>query len=260
MSIGKGTPNYVDTHDGDWAVRIQSQWNRVDGHALVVLGHLRKHSDVQTLTEADCIWLRGASLNEQICTLLRSLPDAECFVVLPDNQLAHWNETVPRATLPEGLWQPILKSLTVMLPAALFAPRIEPSVPLRLARSAFPIEGNLLRTTWKTWRDYAIAASQIRLNQLSFAASPSEALVRGTPLPPIPGELFVEAGGVAIPLGWRTDPELDAQSIRRLIEAAEETMVLLHENGSVELILESAFVRATRSAVKMSDTVDQNTQ
>jgi hypothetical protein len=253
MPTGKPTRSDVESPSGPWAIRLPLTSIDINDQTQEALGHLRLVPAVEVLTEAESIWLRGSELNEQTSNLLRSLPEAERYLVLSGDQLAHWGETIPRANLPAGMWQPITNWLAVSLPTAAFAPRIEASIPFQLVRSSNPAEANLLRTTWVAWRDYATSAAQLRLNQLSFAASESEALVRGVPVPAIPGQRFVESAGIAMPAGWKSDPELDAKSIRELLNVAEGTIALFREDGSFESIPDQVFVRASRSAVRMTD-------
>jgi hypothetical protein len=255
MPTGKPRVIDVEAPRSAWAIRLPSASVDIDDQTQAALGHLRLIRGVEVLIEADSIWLRGKELNEQISNLLRSLPEAERFLVLSGDQLARWDETIPRENLPAGRWQPIKNWLAVSLPTAAFAPRVDASIPFQLVRSSNPAKANLLRTTWVAWRDYATTAAQLRLNQLSFAASEREALVRGVPVPAIHGQRFVESAGVAIPVGWKSDPELDAKSIRELLKVAEGTVAVFSEDGSYESIPDQAFVRATRSAVRLTDTV-----
>jgi hypothetical protein len=107
--------------------------------------------------------------------------------------------------------------------------------------------------SFRAWRDYAVAAPQIRLNCLSFAASDdSQALVRGEPLPPLPGTRFVEVSGVAVPLGWTWWPAVDAEVVRQALGFAEYDLALFTSAGECELIVADDFVRATRSAVRLT--------
>lgn len=253
MPAGKPRVIEVESPGGTWAIRLPSASIDIDDKAQEALGHLRLIAAVEVLIVADGIWLRGSQLNEQTSNVLRSLPDAQRYLVLSGDQLARWGEAIPRAKLPEGNWQPIRNWLAVTLPTAAFAPRVEASIPLQLVRSSIPAEANLLRTTWTAWRDYATTAAQLRLNQLSFAASESEALIRGVPVPAIPGQRFVESAGIAIPAGWKSDPELDGKAIRELLKLADGTIALFREDSSFELIADQVFVRGSRSAVRTTD-------
>ncbi len=253
MPTGKPTRSDIESPSGPWAIRLASNSIDFNDQTQEALGRLRLLPAVEVLIEADGIWLQGSELNEQTSNLLRSLTEAERYLVLSGDQLARWGETIPRASLPAGTWQPITNWLAVSLPTAAFAPRVEASIPLQLVRSSNPAEANLLRTTWAAWRDYATTTAQFRLNQLSFAASEAEALVRGVPVPAIPGQRFVESAGIAMPAGWKSDPELDAKSTRELLKLTEGTIALFREDGSFESIPDQVFVRATRSAVRMTD-------
>ena len=235
---------------GTWAVRLSS----FDAS----IGKLRQFPGIDVLPiespSQNCIWIKGETLNEQVSKTLRSLPDAQRFLVMPDNSLTSWGETVPRALLPEGTWLPITEWLTLMLPTAAFAPAVQQRIPLTLVRSDTPAEANLLKVTWSVWRDYATQAPQIRLNQWSFAVSDQgEAVVRGTPVAPIPGIRYVEQSGIAIPSGWQLDPPIAVASVRKAMSSDEETIALISKSGAMEVIPLSAFVSATRSAVRLTD-------
>jgi hypothetical protein len=246
------------------------------------LGRLRILPGISALTDADSVWIQGDVLEEHLANLLRSLPAAERFLITDDGQLTFWDETVPRAKLPTGRWRPLAEWLPVDFPRAAFAAVNEHQINLKLVRSQEVAESNLLRTEWTRWHDYAISAPQIRLNQWSFAASDgNEVLIRGTPLstlpaskrsvpdsatsatatfveqfllmPPIPGQLFVERSCIAIPAGWRPDPQVESESIRQALNLPAESLAVFDVQGAVEMIPEAAFVRATRSAVRLTD-------
>lgn len=221
---------------------------------LEIVGRLRLMAGVQILEDGDTLWLRGEELDDQQSRLLRSIPDAERFVVTTDGQLTNWNETVPCERLPAGDWQPLTHWLAVQLPTSAFAANVSRQIPLRLVRSEIPAEANWLRTTWSVWRDYATTAPQIRLNQWSFAVSDSqEVLIRGLPLPPIPGGRLVEQSGIALPAGLRFNPSLDSESIRQRLGVPENTLAVFRDEDQMEFVPESAFVRATRSAVRLTE-------
>lgn len=238
-----------------WAMRFPSHAS--DSSQIIrseAIGRLRLLSGVQILEDVDSIWLRGQDLDEQRSRTLRSIPNAERFLLTPDGQLTKWNETVPCERMPAGEWQPLAQWMSVKLPTPAFGAIVERQVPLRLIRSEVPAEANWLRTTWSAWLDYSTTAPQIRLNRWSFAVSDSsEVLIRGLPLPPIPGTRLVEQSGVAIPAGWGFDPPLDSQAIHRILQVPQREFAMFREEGQIEFVPESVFVRATRSAVRLTD-------
>ena len=200
------------------------------------------------------VWLRGDNLDDRTSRMLRSLPGAERYLVVSGGNLTGWDETVPRAKLPAGNWMPLSEWLSVHFPVAAFATAVTQRVPLRLVRSDSPIDANLLKLDWPMWRDYAITAPQIRLNQWTFAVSDRhEVLVRGLPLVPLPGQLYVEQSGIAIPAGWRLEPQVELAALHEAWNLDANEVVLLSLEGTMQRIPETAFVRATRSAVRLTD-------
>lgn len=233
-----------------WAVRL----NSIDAS----IGKLRQVPGVVVLpvesASHNTVWIKGETLDDRVSRILRSLPDAERFLVTANNSLTSWGETVPREVLPDGTWIPISEWLTLQMPAAGFAAPISQRVPLSIVRSDSPVEANMLKVAWKVWRDYAISAPVIRLNQWAFAVSDQgEALIRGRPVAPLPGIRYVEQSGIAIPVGWRLEPPIAEASLHRAMSLEPGTIAMISEAGTMEGILESAFVRATRSAVRLTD-------
>ena len=104
----------------------------------------------------------------------------------------------------------------------------------------------------------AVAVVVLRLGRLRFAASGADtqnplALILGALLPPLPGQRFVRAGRVAIPCGWRCDPQVDAQTLEKLLAIGAAELALITTDGAYEVIPDEAFVAASRSAVRLSD-------
>src|SRR5690606_22788649 len=106
-------------------------------------------------------------------------------------------------------WVPLRQWFGVRLPAHAYAAENRRRVRLRLVRGGPPSEATVLLTTPDHWRSYACHAPQIRLQGLRWAASPSEVIVQGTPLPPLPGVRLVDREGVAVPVGWIWAPPVD---------------------------------------------------
>ena len=217
------------------------------------LGKLRLINGLSILVDGASVWLRGEYLDEDLNRRIRSIPDAERFLIKADQQLTRPDETVPCARLPDGSWEPLRSWLSIKLPVAGFAAQTDERITLKLVRSSTPMSANLMQTSWERWRTYAIMAPAIRLTRLGFAVSENSAvLIRGTPLPPIPGRLFIEDRGIIVPLGWQFVPNVGSTVVRQLLNLNEMEMALFCEDGSFERVPETAFVQATRSAVRMT--------
>jgi hypothetical protein len=109
----------------------------------------------------------------------------------------------------------------------------------------------LLVTSLAEWREFALHAPEIRLRQLRFAVDEAgNVVVRGKPLPPLPGGQFVLRGNVAIQAGFALEPAVSADVLSRRLGLATDALALFHEDGTFSRIEAEQFVPATRSAVR----------
>ena len=226
-----------------WAIRLR----RAEFHRAA---HLRLMSDVEILQSENDLWLRGAKQSEEIDAALRRLAPIEWFVVWQDGTLTRKGERIPSGRMPEGAWSPI-SSFIILEPQPAALPAKVQRVPLTLIRSDAQRLANVLVTAVGEWTAYAVNAPQIRLRGLRFAADENRALIHGSPLPPLPGDLFVEQDGVGIPCGWEISPAVASALVNELLKLAAGDMALMASNGSVEIIPASCFVPARRSAIRL---------
>jgi hypothetical protein len=226
---------------------------RLNVRDAIHLGAVRQFAGLRVLVLEESLWLRGDTCDPALSRCVQTIPHVDWFALQSENQLTRRDETVPRERLPEGNWRALRDWLELELPRPGFAARVDEQVPLRLVRSTITAEANLLRTQWDTWHDYAVSAPRIRLNHLSFAVSHEfSVLVRGVPLPPLSGRRFVETNRIALPLSWRFEPHIGSPTVGKILQLAANEIALFSEEGAFERLPESAFVLATRSAVRMT--------
>ncbi len=229
-----------------WVVRIAL------GDAQAA-GALRLRAGVEVLVHGNEAWIRGCPLDEEAETELRKLPCLARYAVLPDDGLVAWGETIPSGRLPEGSWTPIAAWLRPS-PQDAAGPGAPPRrVAPRLVRDAAEREATILVVREEALAAWAETAPASRLKPLAFAVcEDGRVLVRGKPLPPLPGNRFAEEGGIAVPCGWAFQPRVDAAVMREVLGLAHGDLALFSEDGTWEQIHAEAFVRASRSAVRMS--------
>lgn len=226
-----------------WAARLST----TDAGALA---RLRGRHGIEVCLLEDAVWLRGAETDEDLEKRLRSLP-ADRFEVLPGRQLVRSGCRVPKGYLPDGTWHALSDTVRVELGVPAIAAECTNRVRLQLVRGGPVRDANLLLTAIEAWFAFAERAAQIRLQQLAFAASDTgTVLVRGVPLPPLPGVRFVEDQGIAVPCGWTWSPAVDADVVRGLLQLQTGDLALLHADGTWDHLRADDFVRATRSAVR----------
>ncbi len=229
----------------------------VPRNALSSLGVLRLDKGILCREHGGRVWLRGEHKNDTLDRSLRCLPGVDRYGLLDDGRLVHADSgRVPVGRLPAGEWTPIAEFIGVEIPP--------PALPgecgrarLALARSKRVAEANVLVTALAAWRRWVSRAPAVRLGVLRFAVSTTgDALVRGSPLPPIRGRRFVETSGVAVPAGWTWTPAVDAETLRELLALDDGDLALLDGEAAaprVALISAARFERATRSAVRLTE-------
>ncbi len=226
---------------------------RLPQESAAHLGPLRRWSAFEVCIEDDCVWLRAASLTEEQWEYCRRLPGADRYQVLDDRQLLPAGALVPRGFLPGGPWEPLVTWLRVELPAAEPALAAPPRMTLSLTRSNEPRAASWLLTTMHEWSAYVETAPQVRLDRWTFAADSSGAVVvRGAPLPPLRGTQYVERAGIGVPAGWAWSPAVDAAVVRAVMRLEHGDCALWMSNGAWQRIEAGDWVRATRSAVRLT--------
>ncbi len=225
---------------------------RMNVNDAPTLGRIRRQAAISVFEAQNEIWLQASHVSEELEAELRSLPGTR-YSVLPDDQLVLHGHLVPQGRLPDGRWIELPEWLRVELPPSAFSGRPRRKCPVRIVRSTTPADANVIVAQLHAWQDYAIRAPQIRLDRLSFAMNDrDEAVIRGAPLPAIPGVRYVDNLGVAVEAGWEWTPAVAAEILRNVLELQSGDVALLHASGQWDHIPAEDFVRATRSAVRLS--------
>lgn len=153
---------------------------------------------------AGLVWLRGKPGDEHLDAKLAALPARGRYEWIAPNQLRHINQRIPSMHLPEIRWQPLQTWLQVEMAVAATPANVPHRVPLILVRSVAEREPGLLMTNLDEVKRFAAAAARVRLEPLQLAVNAvGEVLVRGMPMPPLPGRRFVLQGASRCPLVFR---------------------------------------------------------
>jgi hypothetical protein len=215
------------------------------------LAALRLVPGIEAAEAGELIWLRGKGSDEQLDAKLAALPVRGRYEWIAPFQLREIGKRIPSARLPELHWQPLSNWLQVELPVAAL-PASEPaSIPLRLVRSSVEHESDLLLTSLAALNQFAAESAQVRLDRLQFAANGGcQVLVRGRPLPPLPGHQFILHGCIAVPAGFFWEPAVGPDVLAQALSATGDTLLLWNEDGTITRLHGEQFVPATRSAIR----------
>jgi MoxR-vWA-beta-propeller ternary system protein len=227
-----------------WAIRL----HRADAAALAPL---RLCPGVEVAEGSSDVWLRGRATEDWVHRALRRMPAVTRFEWLAQDRLRPIESRIPADAFPPLSWQPLDRWLQATLPLAAL-PAWEPRpVPLRLVRSEAEVPADLLVTGLGEWTSFALSCPEVRLRALQFAVTTDQrALVRGRPLPPLPGRRFVAHGPVAVPAGYSWRPAVSVAVVIRRLGLPADALALWHEDGAFTRLHAEQLVAATRSAVR----------
>lgn len=233
-----------DTVNFPWAIYVALE-------DAASLAPLRQVAGIEVGEDGAKIWLRGKRGDEKLDIKLSALPAGARYEWLDSNQLRRIDQRIPGARLPLLQWQPLDAWLQVALPAAAMAAEAPDAVPLRLVRSGCEQEPELLLADLDDLMRFASMAARVRLERLQFAANGhGKALVRGRPLPPVPGQRFVLQGGVAVPVGFSWEPRVASSVLARRFAVAEGALVVWNQDEGITRLHSEQFFPLSRSALR----------
>ena len=196
-------------------------------------------------------WLRLERPQNEFPLVLEQIPAKARYQLRDQNLLFPHQGSTPIGKLPELNWQPIAAFMTVELPTAALPGNVEKQIPVKLIRTEEPKDTPFMLLSWKIWRHYALQASNIRLQALSFAVSAQErVIVMGKPLPPLPGQLFWQNQQILLPAGWNFEHTLLAEVLSINYLNGKEEWLLIRSEQEWETIKKKNFIQASRSAVR----------
>ncbi len=220
------------------------------------LAALRNEPGLMACEDDQHCWIRPgvatAELKDELSKRLRLLAVAELLHVTQEQTVIPWGKRVPTGHLPAGPWTPLSELFTPQVPTARLAAR--PPVPAALTFVPWEdvVTPTLLRLPLAEWRAFAITAPNVRLARWEFAANQQgDVLVRGTPLPPLPGRHYWEADGLLVPCGWHWSPAVSADIVRHLLKLEPGTFALADcATATWDILSADGFIPARRQNVR----------
>ena len=231
-----------------WALRL-------DPALAPALGPLRRAAGLEVCETEGALWVRGPA-DPGLEQALRALPAEARWSVDAAGELRPAGARLPVGRLPLGPWWPLARWLVPGLPDARDPQPAPAPLPLQLVRAGAedpPAPPALLCLPLDHLAAWAEEAPALRLAPLELCLHPGPpalALVRGDPLPPLPGERFSLAEGVAVACGWVPRPRLDPGALALVLGLLPGEVALLRPDRAPERVPGGAFAPARRSAIR----------
>jgi hypothetical protein len=199
------------------------------------------------------LWLRGEELGDELDLELRKVAGARRHTVDGEGRFTEVGHRIPAGTLPNDGWSLLSAWLAPGPQPAALAGDVPQRVVLRVERAGVERPASVLMTDAEAWAAYAGRAPAARLRPLTFAAcADGRVVVRGAPLPPVPGRRYAEREGVAVPCGYAWSPPVEPAVVRQVLRLGAGDLALFAEDGTYERVDAAHFTRATRAAARAS--------
>ena len=185
-----------------------------------VLAKLHDLTDVRIGDLGELVWACGAGTESEVEQILTRVPSGRFFEVVHHDRLRPRGRLLPTGRLPDVRWVPLREWLSIRIPTPAIPGELSGSAELRLVFDhGSPIADSaeeLLLCNVEAFRDFLLRSPLHRLRRLRFVVhdARSEVLVRGKPLPSIPGERFVLHAGIATPVRRAWSPPVGASVVR----------------------------------------------
>ena len=213
------------------------------------LGRWRTLPGLEACEAEGRVWVRGRAVGGNWALM----PALERFRSDAEGRLTREGDRVPVRRTPEGRWMGLSEFLKVRPPAAALPAQSVMPLAWGLVPSQTFREPALLTLPFAQFAAWGMEVSAIRLKKLKFAKSgEGMACVRGDILPPLPGVSWCVENGVATPAGCSLPRGITARLVATSLKLPANAVALVHEDASVEVLPEEAFVEATRSAIRQS--------
>ncbi len=220
--------------------------------SLPALAELRCTPGVRVAVEGEQAWLRWPAEEEGIALAILAIRDAVLYAER-EGQWFRLGSRLPAPDWPNHLASRPLHDVLVPAPveaAPVPTTRLKP-VRLRLVRDPRPRETTALRCSLAALAAWADHATTAQLAAISGIHSDNEAVLRGRGLPPLPCAQRYWGERVLVPLGYRADPELPESALLAALDAGDDGVAIL-ENEGVELLQLNAFEPLSRAGVRLT--------
>ena len=218
------------------------------------LGNFRHWDNLKWGQDDAFVWLKDFTEAQIHSLAIQQLPFKELFYV-QNQQLFPFGKKLPIGKAPSFLWTPIERAISVELPPTNEneLPTLEEKVMVNIVPSEIEKQGIALLTELKHLQQYIETAPAIRLKKLSWLMiDHSKALVLGTPLLPLPGQVFWADNKFLLPLGYHFELPILSQYINKKVNPDYENWILWDKTGSYSVIPQEQIQRLSISSVRLS--------
>lgn len=234
---------------------------------------MKRFSNVRVAEVDDYIWLQGEPVSQKerldVEECLRRISGALRFDRRRDGQLVPSGMTLPSSRLPqltEGGWAFLTDWITFGLPESALPGTVDNLAEIEIVRRNSSYANQTQQPTILVCRiqefvAWADNASAHRVGRLSFACNhQGVVIVRGKPLPLLPGKTFVDYEQVAIETGCSWWPVFSIDTLKGILRLGDSQLLLCQPGEKFQSIELNDFVAATRAGIRATGKKFENLQ
>lgn len=216
------------------------------------LGTIRHWPNLKTGTEEGLVWVKGLDSFQVDSVEIKSIPYKNLYYQSGEKLFVK-GSLLPDRNLPNILWSPIERGLPVDLPGMnhnFFG--VNQKLHIKITVSENEVAGFGLLVSLTDLKKYIETAAATRLKNLSWCIVNDKALILGSPLLPLQGEVYWRRDDFLLPVGFDLELPTLAAVINGMIDPGKNRWVIWGKDGSYFNVEKLVFTELSISSFRLS--------
>jgi len=225
----------------------------IDVSNKVLLGTVRHWGNIKVAFDERSVWVKDLTFDQVRSIAIQSMPFKKIFYAKGQLLFAE-DSLVPTGKIPSSLlWSPADRALPIEMPKPnhnFFGINEKINIKVIPSEVVKPPFALLIPETEAV--KYILEAPKIRLEQLSWTVFDKKALIIGSPMLPVSGQVFWKNGDALLPAGYDFEFPILHQTIVETGNPKGENWMVWQANSDFSFVPKSAFKPLSRSSWRLT--------
>lgn len=203
----------------------------------------------------DFIWIKGFTENQINSIEIKSIPRKKIFTE-KNNKLYLFKSRLPHASTIKLNWIPIKSFFSIRIDHFnhnFFG--VKSSINIILKEIQQEVSPTFLLVELNHLAEYVEYSFSFRIERLKWLIiNNTHALIKGTPLLPLPGELFWERDKMVFPLGLDLELPILQPILLKSLNEDDDKLIFWNKEGTFFTVYQDEFIGLTLSSVRKTIT------
>lgn len=215
-----------------------------------VLGAIRHWDNLKIAIDGETVWVKDFTTSQVESVDIKILPFKQVYYSRGP-KLFPYGSGLPHGNIPSLLWSPIERGLQVQLPSFNYNYfGVKGRADVSLVRSGHEIVPAAMMVTVDLLKKYLETAPVARLMQMQWVLIGDRALLKGTPLLPITGEVYWQKGLNFIPAGYDLDMPVLSEVFDTVLSDGGKSFILWDKSSTWTNVPLSSFRQLSLSSFR----------